>query len=171
MYNLKKSFQRLVLTTNPPFPFFSCRPTIRFRNYTPRDISLGDVVTLTRAELPSEAAAVSRAAETARLEAIDNTTDSSTADAVIVPKKANWDLKRDLAPKKAKLDRLTQRAIAEILRTRLTTTTGVAAVNNGAGGGGVGGGVAVDLDAQVDGAVAAVLARSLAHSDESLRDD
>ena len=111
-------------------------------------------------------------------------TDSSTVDAVIVPKKANWDLKRDLAPKKAKLERLTQRAIAEILRTRLsasssavsgsttsatTTTTKVAAVDHGTGVGGGGGGGA-DLDAQVDSAVAVVLARSLAHSDDTLRE-
>ena len=51
------------------FPIF--RPTIRFRNYTPRDVSLGDVLTLTRAELPSETAAVTRAAEIARIDAID----------------------------------------------------------------------------------------------------
>lgn len=34
----------------------------------------------------------------------------------VAPKKANWDLKRELAPKLAKLERRMQRALIEILQ-------------------------------------------------------
>jgi coiled-coil domain-containing protein 12 len=33
----------------------------------------------------------------------------------MAPKKANWDLKREIEPRLAKLERRTQRALAEIL--------------------------------------------------------
>ena len=36
----------------------------------------------------------------------------------LVPKKRNWDLKRDLAKRMAKLDRQTQDAIVELIRLR-----------------------------------------------------
>lgn len=87
----------------------------------------------------------------AERKARENAADDDAA--VIVPRKANWDLKRDLAPKKAKLDRLTQQAIAEILKERLAANAAASADNGG-------------LDIQVDGAVAAVLARSLTDANE-----
>ncbi|TFJ85135.1 hypothetical protein NSK_003558 [Nannochloropsis salina CCMP1776] len=37
----------------------------------------------------------------------------------VAPRKANWDLKRDVAKKLAKLNRLTQKAIIEILQEKL----------------------------------------------------
>lgn len=37
----------------------------------------------------------------------------------IAPKKANWDLKRDVEKKLEKLNRRTQRAIVEIIRERM----------------------------------------------------
>ncbi|GAB5034358.1 coiled-coil domain-containing protein 12 [Nannochloropsis oceanica] len=37
----------------------------------------------------------------------------------VAPRKPNWDLKRDVAKKVAKLNRLTQKAIVELLRERL----------------------------------------------------
>ncbi|XP_041372257.1 coiled-coil domain-containing protein 12-like [Gigantopelta aegis] len=37
----------------------------------------------------------------------------------LAPRKPDWDLKRDIAPKLEKLDRHTQRAIAELIRERL----------------------------------------------------
>lgn len=33
----------------------------------------------------------------------------------VAPKKANWDLRRDIAPKLAKLERRTQRAMIELM--------------------------------------------------------
>ena len=37
----------------------------------------------------------------------------------LAPKKVDWDLKRDIGPKLEKLERRTQRAIAEMLRDKL----------------------------------------------------
>lgn len=37
----------------------------------------------------------------------------------LAPRKPDWDLKRDVAPKLEKLERRTQRAIAELIRERL----------------------------------------------------
>lgn len=39
--------------------------------------------------------------------------------ASLAPRKPDWDLKRDVAPKLAKLERQTQRAIAELIWERL----------------------------------------------------
>ena len=57
---------------NSPPP---CRPTIRFRNYTPRDSSIGETVLLTRAELPSEISAAAVAERKARENAADVSAD------------------------------------------------------------------------------------------------
>ncbi len=40
----------------------------------------------------------------------------------LAPRKPDWDLKRDVAPKLAKLERRTQKAIAELILDRLKTT-------------------------------------------------
>jgi coiled-coil domain-containing protein 12 len=37
----------------------------------------------------------------------------------LAPKKPDWDLKRDIAPKLEKLEKRTQKAIAELIRERL----------------------------------------------------
>ncbi len=37
----------------------------------------------------------------------------------LAPRKPDWDLKRDIAPKLEKLERRTQKAIAELIRERL----------------------------------------------------
>lgn len=42
----------------------------------------------------------------------------------IAPKRANWDLKREMAKKLAKLDRKTQEAIHTLIRQRLATEKG-----------------------------------------------
>lgn len=38
---------------------------------------------------------------------------------LLAPKKPNWDLKRDVAKKMAKLDKLTKKAIVELLKEKL----------------------------------------------------
>ena len=88
------------------------------------------------------------------------------APVAIVPKKANWDLKRDLAPKTARLERLTQRAIAEILRERVAGIGAGAGVGAGTGAGagvGVGAGVGAGASAGA-GAGADAGAGSSAHT-------
>ncbi|ERL95605.1 coiled-coil domain-containing protein 12 [Dendroctonus ponderosae] len=53
----------------------------------------------------------------------------------LAPRKPDWDLKRDLGPKTARLERQTQRAIAELIRQRLNDKSHdlATAVNVGAG--------------------------------------
>lgn len=51
----------------------------------------------------------------------------------LAPRKPDWDLKRDVAKKLAKLERQTQKAIAELIRERLkerTQTEDLAAIVN-----------------------------------------
>lgn len=50
----------------------------------------------------------------------------------LAPRKPDWDLKRDIAPKLAKLDRKTQKAIAELIRERLKDEDLANAVTAGA---------------------------------------
>nr|CCA16121.1 AlNc14C18G1903 [Albugo laibachii Nc14] len=40
-------------------------------------------------------------------------------DVLLAPKRANWDIERDLAPMMKKLERRTQRAVVEILREKI----------------------------------------------------
>lgn len=47
----------------------------------------------------------------------DQTDKDDDEDVLLAPKRANWDIERDLAPMLKKLERRTQRAIVEILRT------------------------------------------------------
>lgn len=104
------------------------------------------------------------------------------APVTIVPKKPNWDLKRDLAPKLERLQKRTQHAIAEIVRERIASQTkgvnasaasvtqqaSAAARNNGAQIATAG----QDLDEQYRGPVdAAALARAVGHAGEELDDE
>ncbi|TRY68345.1 hypothetical protein TCAL_01408 [Tigriopus californicus] len=50
----------------------------------------------------------------------------------LAPRKIDWDLKRDIAPKLEKLERRTQRAIAELIRERLQEEDLANAVTAGA---------------------------------------
>ena len=50
----------------------------------------------------------------------------------LAPRKPDWDLKRDIAPKLAKLERRTARAIGEIIRERLKEEDLANAVTAGA---------------------------------------
>ncbi len=50
----------------------------------------------------------------------------------MAPRKPDWDLKRDIAPKLAKLERRTQKAIAELIRERLQEEDLANAVSAGA---------------------------------------
>ena len=52
---------------------------------------------------------------------IDTTNNNNEEDNItaMAPKKINWDLKRDIQDKIAKLERRTQKAIVELLKERL----------------------------------------------------
>ena len=73
-------------------------------------------------KLAEPAAAAAEAA--ARPEAAD----AETLLLTVAPKKPNWDLKRDIAPKLERLERRTQKALVRIMRAELAAEA--------AGGGG-----------------------------------
>ena len=113
---------------------------LRFRNYLPNDATLRESAEPAQ-PLPTAQAADAAAKAAAQLAA------PSDAPLTIVPKRLNWDLKRDLAPKLARLDRDTQRAIAEILRDRVAAASGGAASGGAASGGAASGGAAAGVGA------------------------
>lgn len=103
------------------------KPVIRFRNYKPSDQSLvekGVAQVLPQPALPSAAIKEQEQADIAKLLAAP--VDSAVA---ALPKKANWDLKRDIEGRMAKLDRQTQRSIAEIVRDKVRTQQQAVAVH------------------------------------------
>jgi len=82
-------------------------PKLRFRNYAPRDASLAE-----SAE-PLTVSSLAALPVPPPLQPL-----AEDAPVLLVPKKANWDLKRDLAPKTERLESMTQRAIAELVREK-----------------------------------------------------
>ena len=88
--------------------------TIKLRNYVPKDIASLEG----RAEILPNAIApefkFSGKEEEEEEEAARTTTTTTTTTSL--PKKQNWDLKRDVAKKMEKLERQTNRAIAELAR-------------------------------------------------------
>jgi len=85
--------------------------TIKLRNYVPKDIASLEG----RAEILPNAIAPEfkfSGKEEEEGEATTTTTTTTTS----LPKKQNWDLKRDVAKKMEKLERQTNRAIAELAR-------------------------------------------------------
>ena len=116
-------------------------PVLRFRNYAPRDAALAQHAA-PPPPLPSALAPTAPGADPAL--------PSPGAPVLLVPKRANWDLKRDLAPKLEALERMTQRAIAELVHSKVAAAAapalGAAAGSSsssgrvGGGGGGAAGG-------------------------------
>ncbi|KJE89293.1 hypothetical protein CAOG_00793 [Capsaspora owczarzaki ATCC 30864] len=86
--------------------------TLRFRNYTPNDAKLANAQ-IEHPDLPEPEKDVAEIAKAdARIHDIDLVN--------LAPRKQNWDLKRDVTKKLEKLERRTNRAIAELIRDRLT---------------------------------------------------
>eukprot|EP01116_Phalansterium_solitarium_P021817 TRINITY_DN6952_c0_g1_i1.p1 TRINITY_DN6952_c0_g1~~TRINITY_DN6952_c0_g1_i1.p1 ORF type:complete len:155 (+),score=36.91 TRINITY_DN6952_c0_g1_i1:80-544(+) len=124
------------------------RFVVRFRNYTPRDESL-------KAHVMEKPRVYSISKEIAeKLEMIAEEDPDLTV-LTIAPKKANWDLKRDLEPKLRKLETRTQRAIIEMLREKLKAEE---AERQGAG--------SDDMNRNVSMAIADTLASEEAEDDE-----
>jgi hypothetical protein len=99
-------------------------PVLRFRNYVPRDAALAQHVVAP--VLPAAPAAAAAGGDAAPLPEPD-------APVLLVPKRANWDLKRDIAPKLESLERMTQRAIAELVQSKVAAAASAAASGGGGG--------------------------------------
>ncbi|KAL0079623.1 cwf18 pre-mRNA splicing factor-domain-containing protein [Phycomyces blakesleeanus] len=103
---------------------------LSFRSYTPADEKLkqhvkiatpddiGETVETETKEITKEVLAKAAVKEKEEVDLFN-----------LAPKKANWDLKRDVEKKLEKLDRRTQRAVLEILRQRLTEEDAAAGGN------------------------------------------
>ncbi|CAO3596537.1 unnamed protein product [Absidia cylindrospora] len=98
---------------------------LKFRSYTPTDENLKQHVSIATpnhikitAETETKEIPTQTLAEAAEKEKEDVDLFN------LAPKKANWDLRRDVEKKLEKLDRRTQKAILETIRQRLTKEGG-----------------------------------------------
>ncbi|MEW5299566.1 MAG: hypothetical protein WDW38_004394 [Sanguina aurantia] len=84
------------------------KPVLKFRNYNVHDKKKIAHEQIAPAQAPKfkEPEPASRPEEAAQQDVLIN----------VAPKKANWDLKRDIEPLISKLERRTQRALIEILQ-------------------------------------------------------
>ncbi|KAM4027800.1 coiled-coil domain-containing protein 12 [Anomaloglossus baeobatrachus] len=87
---------------------------LKLRNYTPLDESLKGRQ-IAQAKPVSVEEKVKEQLEAAKPEPIIEEVDLTN----LAPRKPDWDLKRDVAKKLEKLEKRTQRAIAELIRERL----------------------------------------------------
>eukprot|EP01119_Soliformovum_irregulare_P021465 TRINITY_DN7148_c0_g1_i1.p1 TRINITY_DN7148_c0_g1~~TRINITY_DN7148_c0_g1_i1.p1 ORF type:complete len:146 (-),score=30.98 TRINITY_DN7148_c0_g1_i1:90-527(-) len=91
-------------------------PVVTFRNYIPTNELLKRNLR-ERASVPQTSKDV-----IAQLEKVaSDAPNYETMD--ITPKKATWDLKRDIAPKLEKLERQTQLALIDLMRQKLSSTS------------------------------------------------
>ncbi|GFU66107.1 coiled-coil domain-containing protein 12 [Trichonephila clavipes] len=88
-----------------------------FRNYTPLDEDLR-LNQLPKPKPESVETEVQNQLEAAKPEPLIEEVDLTT----LAPRKPDWDLKRDVAKKLDKLERRTQKAIAELIRERLKSS-------------------------------------------------
>eukprot|EP00878_Enallax_costatus_P007084 GHUV01007423.1.p2 GENE.GHUV01007423.1~~GHUV01007423.1.p2 ORF type:complete len:135 (+),score=49.96 GHUV01007423.1:500-904(+) len=97
------------------------KPVLKFRNYVVRDEKI---------EHEKIAPAQPPKLEEPQLGTKPEEADEEELLASVAPKKANWDLKREIEPRLAKLERRTQRALVEIMleeeQQRLQQEGGVA---------------------------------------------
>ncbi|XP_031829424.1 coiled-coil domain-containing protein 12 [Nomia melanderi] len=89
-------------------------PKPKFRSYKPQDDSLKEKV-LEEAKPGNVEAEVQDQLSAANTKVVIEELDISN----LAPRKPDWDLKRDVAKKLEKLERRTQKAIAELIRERL----------------------------------------------------
>ncbi|VVC43390.1 Hypothetical protein CINCED_3A020011 [Cinara cedri] len=130
LLNLKKSLEDKNETQNNENDSEKPLPKPRFKSYIPEDEGLkaeliptpqpGDIIAEVEDQL--------KAGETVfTVQELDLNT--------LAPRKPDWDLKRDIEKRMAKLERRTQRAIAELIRERLRGEQNIdlaVAVNEGA---------------------------------------
>ncbi|BET00420.1 unnamed protein product [Nesidiocoris tenuis] len=87
-----------------------------FRSYRPVDEKLHETV-LEPAKPGNVESEIEEQLEAAQTRVVIEELDITT----LAPRKPDWDLKRDIAKKLEKLEKRTQRAIAELIRDRLKT--------------------------------------------------
>lgn len=94
---------------------------IKFRNYQPAGEELKESVIpeAQHATIDDEVAVAQAKLATEAKERLAGDGDGEVDLLNLAPQKIDWDLKRDIAPKLDKLERRTQRAIAELIRERL----------------------------------------------------
>jgi coiled-coil domain-containing protein 12 len=85
---------------------------IKFRNYTPKDEELRSK------KLPPQADLVQNIQK--RFEQLSVVQDEEAL-LSLAPQKPNWDLKRDISKKMNRLDTLTKRAVADLIREKLNS--------------------------------------------------
>eukprot|EP00041_Stephanoeca_diplocostata_P007894 m.113460 g.113460 ORF g.113460 m.113460 type:complete len:114 (-) comp17084_c1_seq2:344-685(-) len=99
----------------------SGEPVLKFRNYAPSSDDLKTSVVPEEAlpDISTEVTSVQKQLAEEAEERGAAPSDGNDVDLLnLAPQKIDWDLKRDIAPKLEKLERRTQRAIAEIIRDR-----------------------------------------------------
>mmetsp|Transcript_33116 Transcript_33116/g.55480 ORF Transcript_33116/g.55480 Transcript_33116/m.55480 type:complete len:156 (-) Transcript_33116:83-550(-) len=84
--------------------------TVKFRNYLPKDDEL-----LTK-KVPAVQAPEFEEPVIEPTAGLDEQADDEDAIASLAPRKANWDLRRDVAKKLEKLERRTQKAMVELMQ-------------------------------------------------------
>ncbi|KAK9503922.1 hypothetical protein O3M35_010381 [Rhynocoris fuscipes] len=89
-------------------------PKPKFRSYKPSDDKLKETV-LEPAKPGNVEAEIKDQLESAKMRVVIEDLDLTS----LAPRKPDWDLKRDVAKKLERLERKTQRAIAELIRERL----------------------------------------------------
>ena len=103
------------------------RKRLKFRSYKPHDDSLQGKK-LDQATASSIDDTVSTLMESAK-----NTSTEIDLN-TLAPRKANWDLKRDVEKKLSKLERRTKRAMAELIREKLKSEKEISAPMDDQGG-------------------------------------
>ncbi|RWS26947.1 coiled-coil domain-containing protein 12-like protein [Leptotrombidium deliense] len=89
----------------------SALPTPKFRSYNPQDESLKVSKIPSIGPMPLEEAETNGTNNEPIIQEVELSN--------LAPRKVDWDLKRNIAKKLEKLDKRTQRAIAELIRERL----------------------------------------------------
>ncbi|MFH4976552.1 hypothetical protein AB6A40_003261 [Gnathostoma spinigerum] len=101
-------------------------PKLKFRSYDPTATTLGAKVE------SKDLFAIDKLIEDQLADTENKSVVEEVSIATLAPRKVDWDLKRDIADRMAKLERRTERAIAELIRQRLAAdkTVDVATVVN-----------------------------------------
>jgi len=93
-----------------------------FRSYNPSDEELQNAAKPKAAPIDIESQVADSLEQSSVTKLVDDVDLTNLA-----PRKPDWDLKRDIAPKLARLERRTQKAIAELILDRLKNSQDLAA--------------------------------------------